>query len=45
MPKCERCGNKHDGTYGSGRFCSKSCSQARTFLSDLITLDKYIGGK
>lgn len=22
---CEHCGNSHDGTYGSGRFCSKSC--------------------
>lgn len=22
---CENCGNSHDGTYGSGRFCSKSC--------------------
>lgn len=24
--KCENCGKEHDGTYGSGRFCSKSCS-------------------
>ena len=23
---CENCGKEHDGTYGSGRFCSKSCS-------------------
>lgn len=22
---CENCGKKHDGSYGSGRFCSKSC--------------------
>lgn len=22
---CEYCGNHHDGSYGSGRFCSKSC--------------------
>ena len=22
---CEICGKEHDGTYGSGRFCSKSC--------------------
>lgn len=22
---CENCGNEHDGSYGSGRFCSKSC--------------------
>ena len=22
---CENCGNEHDGSYGSGRFCSKHC--------------------
>ena len=22
---CEYCGKEHDGTYGSGRFCSKTC--------------------
>ena len=25
---CENCGKKHDGSYGSGRFCSKSCKCA-----------------
>ena len=25
MFKCEECGNEHDGSYGSGRFCSKNC--------------------
>lgn len=25
MKKCENCGKEHDGSYGSGRFCSKSC--------------------
>ena len=25
---CENCGNEHDGSYASGRFCSKSCSQS-----------------
>lgn len=25
---CENCGNEHDGSYGSGRFCSKSCKCA-----------------
>lgn len=24
--KCENCGNKHDGTYGSGRFCNAKCA-------------------
>ena len=22
---CEECGNEHDGTYGTGRFCSRKC--------------------
>ena len=22
---CEFCGKEHDGSYGSGRFCCKSC--------------------
>ena len=26
--KCEYCGNEHDGSYGSGRFCSKECRGA-----------------
>ena len=25
--KCEFCGKEHDGSYGSGRFCSESCKQ------------------
>ena len=25
---CENCGNEHDGSYGSGRFCSKECRGA-----------------
>lgn len=25
---CENCGKEHDGTYASGRFCSKSCSKS-----------------
>lgn len=27
---CERCGKEHDGSFGSGRFCSRSCANART---------------
>lgn len=26
---CENCGCKHNGTFGSGRFCSRSCANAR----------------
>ncbi len=25
--KCENCGNEHDGSYGSGRFCSSKCAR------------------
>lgn len=31
---CERCGKEHDGTFGSGRFCSKSCAQSRTWSKE-----------
>lgn len=26
---CEKCGKQHDGTFGSGRFCSRSCANTR----------------
>ena len=32
---CENCGKEHDGSYGSGRFCSKEC--ARSFSSKNTT--------
>ena len=25
---CENCGNEHDGSYGSGRFCSDHCRRS-----------------
>lgn len=28
---CECCGKHHDGTYGSGRYCSSKCSHTRVF--------------
>jgi len=27
--KCEKCGKEHDGSYGTGRFCSISCANSR----------------
>ena len=27
--RCERCGKEHDGGFGSGRFCNRSCANAR----------------
>lgn len=32
MPICEKCGNPHDGSYGSGRFCSVACKNSHTSL-------------
>lgn len=26
---CENCGKEHDGSYASGRFCSRSCANSR----------------
>lgn len=34
MKSCNRCGKEHDGTYGSGKFCSKSCANSRTFSEE-----------
>lgn len=34
MKICERCGKEYDGSYGSGRFCSKSCAYSREFTED-----------
>lgn len=28
---CERCNNEHNGSFASGQFCSRACSNARTF--------------
>lgn len=27
--KCQKCGIEHDGSYGSGKYCSRSCSNSR----------------
>lgn len=27
--KCEKCGKEHDGSFGSGRFCSNFCAKSR----------------
>lgn len=29
MKICERCGKEHDGSFGTGRFCSRSCANTR----------------
>ena len=43
--RCERCQIKHDGKYGSGRFCSKKCAYFKdTAFRDALSC-KYIGIK
>jgi len=34
--KCEnlKCQKEHDGSFGSGRFCSKSCANSKTFSEE-----------
>jgi len=46
--KCEniKCNMEHDGSFGSGRFCSRSCSNTRVHnqkTKDKIS--KTLGGK
>lgn len=35
---CEKCGKEHNGSYGSGRFCSKECAHSRKLTQ--ITKEK-----
>lgn len=32
---CENCGKEHDGSYGSGRFCSKECARSYATSNEL----------
>jgi len=51
MKQCEYCGSDNDGSYGSGRFCSKGCSRGFSTkskrkeinekVSKTLTLDPY----
>lgn len=38
---CEKCKKKHDGRFGSGRFCSRACANSRTW-SDYDRLKKSV---
>lgn len=46
---CEKCGKEHDGSFGSGRFCSESCAHARTHSDETKqkireSLNNYLDG-
>ncbi len=34
MKICEKCSKEHDGTYASGRFCSKACASSRIITEE-----------
>lgn len=34
MKECIRCNKEHDGTFGSGKYCSRSCANSRTFSEE-----------
>ena len=38
--KCENCGNEHDGSYGSGRFCSDHCRRVYSGKKSFEKRDK-----
>lgn len=42
MPICERCGEVHDGTFGSGRFCSVKCAKTHTKTKQTPISRKHI---
>lgn len=42
MSNCEYCGKEHDGKYGSGRFCSKSCARAFSTKEKRFEINKKV---
>lgn len=32
--KCNRCNDEHDGSFGSGKFCSRSCANSRPMTEE-----------
>lgn len=40
--KCEYCGKEHDGSYGSGRFCSSSCARKFSSNTNRETINRKI---
>ena len=42
---CENCNNSHDGKYGSGRFCCKSCSRSYSTKNKRSEINKKVSSK
>ena len=43
MAICEQCGSIHDGSYGTGRFCSNKCKQEFNGLNEHPCKCKFCG--
>lgn len=39
---CENCANKHDGSYGSGRFCKKECAKSFSTKSNRKEINQKV---
>ena len=45
MKVCENCNIEHNGSYGSGRFCSKKCSRGFSTREKRSTINKSVSKK
>lgn len=45
MKSCEYCGVDHDGSFGSGRFCSKKCSHGFSSREKRASINEKISAK
>lgn len=45
MKECENCGEQHEGSYGSGRFCSSKCARGFSTKSKRKEINEKVSGK
>lgn len=45
MLNCEKCNKEHDGSFGSGRFCSKYCSRSFSTSLKRKEINEKVRGK
>lgn len=43
--KCENCKKEHDGTYGSGRFCSATCARGFSTKEKRVEINEAVSKK
>ena len=37
---CKNCGKEHDGSYGSGKFCSLKCARSYATKNDIKKIER-----